>query len=407
MTSRSFAMVTTFYPPESFGGDGLYVERLAKALVRRGHRVTVVACRDAYRICGGASSAPPLLRSSAPPLGVEVVRLESPAGPLSPLATQMTGRPFFKRRALERVLAPGRFDAVHFHNISLVGGPGVLALAPGAVKLYTLHEHWLLCPTHVFWKEKRKLCDRKTCFSCQVLSDRPPQLWRYGPFLRDSLGNVDLFLSPSRFTMERHRAEGLDFPMRVLPLFVPEASARSPVPERPVFLYAGRLDRSKGPDALVAAAAGLNAEIRIAGDGPRRHQLEEEARRTTNVRILGPLTPERVGEEMAGARAVVAPSRCLETFGFAAAEAMMRGVPVVARRRGGLGEIVEESGGGLLFEEDSELPALLARLASDPELAAELGARGRDAATRLWLEERHLSEYLALVESLLERRKSA
>lgn len=401
MTSRSFAMVTTFYPPESFGGDGLYVERLAKALARRGHRVTVVACRDSYRICGGRARADAAADRES---GVEVVRLESPAGPFSPVATQLTGRPYFKARALEEVLAPGRFDVVHFHNISLVGGPGILSLSRGSVKLYTLHEHWLLCPTHVFWKQKRKLCDRKTCFSCQIVSERPPQLWRYGPFLSEALENVDLFLAPSRFTLERHRAEGIDRPMRVLPLFVPDAPARGEPPARPVFLYAGRLDRSKGPDALVAAAEGLDAEVRIAGDGPERHRLEEEAGKASNVRILGPLPAQRVGEEMAAARAVVAPSRCLETFGFAAAEAMLRGVPVVARRRGGLEEIVEESGGGLLFEDDDELPGLLARLAADPALASDLGARGLEAARRLWLEGSHLPEYLSEVETLLARR---
>jgi len=400
-------MVTTFYPPESFGGDGLYVERLSKALARRGHRVTVVACRDAYRICGGDPAKGGAEEPGSGGEGIEVVRLENAAGPLSPLATQLTGRPVFKKKALEEILAPGRFDVVHFHNISLVGGPGVLSLSPGSVKLYTLHEHWLLCPTHVFWKEKRKLCDRKTCFTCQIASERPPQLWRYGPFLREALENVDLFLSPSRFTLERHRGEGIERPMRVLPLFVPDAPARGEPPARPVFLYAGRLDRSKGPDALVTAAAGLDAEIRIAGDGPERHLLEEAARKTSNVKILGPLEPARVGEEIAAARAVVAPSRCLETFGFAAAEAMLRGVPVVARRRGGLAEIVEESGGGLLFEDDAELPPLLARLAADPALSSELGARGGEAARKLWLEDAHLSEYLSEVESLLASRGAA
>ena len=114
---------------------------------------------------------------------------------------------------LEEALAPSRFDVVHFHNISLVGGPGVLAFGGPAVKLATLHEHWLLCPTHVFWKEKRKLCDEKTCFTCQIRSGRPPQLWRLGSFLRDSLEQLDLMLAPSHFTMERHRTEGITRPM--------------------------------------------------------------------------------------------------------------------------------------------------------------------------------------------------
>ena len=398
MISRSFAMITTFYPPENFGGDGIFIQRLARALIARGHRVTVIACHDAYAVCGG--TAPP---GEPAPGDPEIVRLASAWGPLSPLATQQAGRPLFKRRALEEVLAR-RFDVVHFHNISLVGGPGVLALGPPAVTLYTLHEHWLLCPMHVFWKEKRKLCDGKTCFTCQIRSGRPPQLWRYGSLVRRSLQNVDLMISPSRFTLELHRAEGIDRPMRVIPNFIPDTPTRSAVPERPFFLYAGRLDPSKGPDAMITAARRLDLEIRIAGGGPMADELAEMARGVENVRILGLLTPERAGEEVAAARALVIPSRCLEVSPLAAAEAMLRGVPVVARRRGGLEELVETSGGGLLFEDDSELPRLLSRLAADAGLAAELGARGAETARRLWLEQAHLDAYLGQVETLLAAR---
>ena len=45
---RSFAMVTTFYPPQNFGGDGMYVYRLSNELARRGHQVTVIHCADAF-----------------------------------------------------------------------------------------------------------------------------------------------------------------------------------------------------------------------------------------------------------------------------------------------------------------------------------------------------------------------
>jgi glycosyltransferase involved in cell wall biosynthesis len=119
------------------------------------------------------------------------------------------------------------------------------------------------------------------------------------------------------------------------------------------------------------------------------------------VRLLGRLAPEEIGREMAAARAVVVPSRCLETFGLTAAEAMMRGVPVVARRLGALTEIIEETGGGLLFDDDSELPDQLARLAGDPAFAAELGARGRAAAERSWREDVHVDAYCDRVEALL------
>ncbi|HEX7252291.1 MAG TPA: glycosyltransferase, partial [Thermoanaerobaculia bacterium] len=142
MTPRSFAMVTTFYPPESFGGDGIYIERLARALIARGHRVSVIASHDAYRATGGGPA-----RIDDVPAGPRVTRLASPWGVLSPLATQQTGRPVFQARAIEAALAAEQFDVIHFHNVSLVGGPGVLSLGNAPVRLYTIHEHWLLCPT--------------------------------------------------------------------------------------------------------------------------------------------------------------------------------------------------------------------------------------------------------------------
>jgi hypothetical protein len=52
------AMVTTFYPPNNFGGDGQYVRRLAHALVRRGHEVDVIYSADAYRLLGGVEREP-------------------------------------------------------------------------------------------------------------------------------------------------------------------------------------------------------------------------------------------------------------------------------------------------------------------------------------------------------------
>lgn len=396
MTPRSFAMVTTFYPPESFGGDGIYVQRLSRALIARGHRVSVIACHDAYRTSGGRP-----VRVDDDPAGPKVTRLASRWGRLSPLATQQTGRPFFKKKPIEAVLAAEDFDVIHFHNISLVGGPGVLSLGNAPVRLYTLHEHWLLCPMHVFWKNRRRLCDVKTCFACQIRSGRPPQLWRYGSLLSDSLARVDLFLAPSRFTLEKHRAEGVDRPMAHLPNFVPDANARARAPESPRFFYAGRLEASKGPDALLSAARTTDAEFRLAGDGPLRAELETGARGLPNVRLLGRLTPEEVGREIEAATAVIVPSRCLETFGLTAAEAMMRGVPVVARRLGALTEIVEESGGGLLFDGDEDLPGALARLAADPGLAAGLGRRGRAAAERSWREKIHVNAYEGHVEKLL------
>ena len=48
MAKLRIVMFTTFYPPYSFGGDAVGVQRLATAIANRGHDVTVVHDVDAY-----------------------------------------------------------------------------------------------------------------------------------------------------------------------------------------------------------------------------------------------------------------------------------------------------------------------------------------------------------------------
>src|SRR5580693_9246519 len=142
----NFLYLTTFYPPYAFGGDALQLYRLSHALAESGHHVDIIHCVDSYH----------LLHPGPPPVPFEehpnVVRheLRSGFGPLSPLLTQQTGRPVLKRKMIEEVLRARPYDVIHFHNISLLG-PEVLSVAPAqgqAVKMYTTHEHWLICPMH-------------------------------------------------------------------------------------------------------------------------------------------------------------------------------------------------------------------------------------------------------------------
>ncbi len=170
-----FCMVTTFFGGHSFGGDAAYVDRLARALLRRGHEVHVIHCADAFDAVRGRHP----LRPYTPPPGLQVHLLKSPLGVLSPLTTQMTGRPLLKVSAIREVVDAIDTDVVHFHNISLVGGPGILSMGKNAVRIMTAHEHWLICPMHLLWKYGKKPCDGEDCVRCMLAGRRPPQLWRY------------------------------------------------------------------------------------------------------------------------------------------------------------------------------------------------------------------------------------
>lgn len=404
----TFCMLTTFFGPHSFGGDAAFVDRLARALARRGHEVHVVYCRDAFEISRGDQEPRPY----DPPPGVTIHALRSRFGPLSPLATHQTGRPLLKAGAIRRILEAVRPDVVHFHNLSLIGGPGLLAMpAPGAVKLLTTHEHWLVCPLHVLWKFGREVCETPTCLRCCLAAGRPPQPWRATGLLARSLRHLDALICPSRSTRREHARRGITAPTVHLPYFLPrDYTGRAPAPTpqfaRPYVAVAGRLEAIKGfQDAIDAMRLLPELDLRIAGAGAYETALRARARGLVNVHFEGRLPADRLAALFRGARAVVVPSLVYETFGYVVLEALAEGTPVVVRDLGALPELVEDSGGGLVFRTTDELVGHLRQLTADDGLRRLLGANGLRARHTLWSEDRHLERYFDLIEECRSRRR--
>jgi len=393
-----FLMVTTFYPPYSFGGDAIYVERLSHELVRRGHDVDVVHCIDAYECLTSERPSP----SNVGPPGLTVHAMRSGVGVVSPLLTQQTGRAFFKRRPIRDLLRSHRFDVVHCHNMSLIG-LDVLSMVDG-VTLYTTHEHWLVCPTHVLWRNNREPCTRRTCFTCQLAWKRPPQWWRYGSAGERHLSRVDRFLCPSRFTLAKHLELGFTEPpekLTHLPYFLPVA--REPLTEtrphaRPYALFVGRLEKIKGVHNLIASFRDYRAcDLVIVGDGAYGEELRRLAADLTHVHFIGRLPPERIRTWYHHALAVVVPSMCLEVFGLIVIEAFAVSTPALVTTSGALPELIQESGGGIVYRSDDELVAALERLRTDRAFRDELGARGNEAYLRHWSEDPHIDRYLEII----------
>jgi glycosyltransferase involved in cell wall biosynthesis len=396
-----FLHITTFYPPYSFGGDGVYVYRLAHALAEAGHQVDVIHCIDSYNLLSRGQTG---LEMPGHP-NVTAFGMRSGFGWLSPLLSHQSGRPLLNQRAIARVLDDKRYDVIHYHNISLFG-PGILALAPpasAAVKLYTIHEHWLICPTHVLWKFNRRPCERPQCLQCVLRAGRPPQLWRYSGFLERAIREVDLFLAPSRFTARIHAERGFKGPLAHLPLFTERSDAdwQQPAPSlhpRPYFLFVGRLELIKGLHTLIELWSRIGcADLLVVGDGPEAGKLRALAANNPHIRFLGAVCHNELGALYSNSLACVVPSLAYEIAPLVTIEAFARKTPVIAHDLGGLSELVGESGGGLVYRTSDELSEALQRIASSPELRTELGENGYQAFTRCWSKEVHLEMYFELL----------
>lgn len=147
---------------------------------------------------------------------------------------------------------------------------------------------------------------------------------------------------------------------------------------------AGRLEMQKGHEYLVKMACVLRKknvpfQIRIAGEGPFRKRLEqliEENGLQNRVRLDGFVSDIKGFLEQLDI--FVFPSES-EGFGYAIAEAMAAGLPVVAFDTGSIPEVVASNKTGYLVPPGNvhALADKTLSLAQNPELRREMGAQGR------------------------------
>jgi glycosyltransferase involved in cell wall biosynthesis len=177
----------------------------------------------------------------------------------------------------------------------------------------------------------------------------------------------------------------------------------------------GALVRLKGFDVLVRAlgllrATGVDAHLAIAGEGPERAALEALARELAVDRFVHFLGETRnVGAIFRDAADIVAISSRVESFGLVAAEAGALGLPTVASRVGGLGEVVKDGVTGLLVPagDHASFAAALGRLARDPLLRQSLGAAARSYVLTHFTAERATRTFESLYADLIARPDSA
>jgi glycosyltransferase involved in cell wall biosynthesis len=384
------------------------VQRLSRALAQRGHQVTVVHCIDAYHISGGQSSPEPIQAEQ----GITVHALKSNWGPLSPLITHQLAVPGLKGQELRRIIEGDDFDVIHFHNISLIGGPGVLDYGSG-VKFYTAHEYWLLCPLSTLWKYDQESCVKKDCVRCTVRAGKPPQLWRYTNTLQRKLAQMDAILAPSEFVVKSHSDRGLKLDFTLMPNFLPmpaevqKNGSLESIGGRPFFLTVGRLEKSKGFHKVIEYfATEENADLLVVGTGPYEPQLKELADGSENIRFTGYLPYDELVLLYAAATAVIVPSIWQEPFGLIVLEAFAQSTPVIVHNAGALPELATFSGGGLVYKELAEMGGHIDAMLNDSDLRNSLGDKGHQAYLENWTEDVHLSQYFRLIDEVKSSKAS-
>ena len=355
-------VLTREYPPHVYGGAGVVVDELTRALSRR----MVVEVR-----CFG--ERPP----DAVAHGV-AVRGYAPWGRLSAGADGPRFVPALETLSIALAMArdPVDADVAHAHTwYADMAGLWIRTLYRIPL-IVTLHSMEPLRPWKAdqlgtgyllsSWIEKTAVeaADRVIAVSRQMREDI------LAHFSVDPAKVVVIHngIDPERFRRTEHR-DALDrFGVRT-----------------PYVLFVGRVTDQKGIFHLLEAAKLLPAGVRVVlcASAPDTPEIEARLRRALpahpNVVWINEMVPHDVVVQLYSHAAVFACPSVYEPFGLINLEAMACETPVVASAVGGILEVVVDGETGLLVApaRPEALAAALTRVLENPALGQAMGRAGR------------------------------
>ena len=355
------AMLSWEYPPLVVGGISAHVEGLAQALVRAGHEVVVFSLHhadvpddmtvDGVRVLRARTDLPWI------PDGDLVARMASANHQLVQLAAQLgTWRP----------------DVVHAHDWLVAWAGDTLRALWGIPLVATIHA-----------------------------TERGRHGGHLPPGMPAAINAAEWWLTYqareviccSRF-MAREVVDGFDLPLDKLHLVPNGVDPRLWAPaapngagREPLVLAWGRVQYEKGFQVLASAIALLRQRVPgihcvIAGRGSYLPDLQShiDLEGVSDIVQLAGFVPDTdLRALLHRAGCAVIPS-LYEPFGIVALEAMAAGAPTIVARTGGLAEILDGTGAGLLFEPGSaeELASAIEKVLTDPGAAAALTSAAAD-----------------------------
>jgi len=393
------------------GGSETVLFETTDLLRRHGHEVSFFGMEDKRNVV----AAPPGQLASNVDL--------SEGGKHGITQLSAAARIFYSREAekkLDALIEAWRPDVAHLHNIYHQLSPSILRALRrrGVPAVMTLHDYKLICPSYNLYSHGG-VCERckghryynavlQGCVKGSRLNGAICATEAYAHHRSGAYDGIARLIAPSRFMRDKMIEFGQDAArIDYLPNFL-DLDAYTPryTPGRYV-AYAGRLERVKGVETLVRALGGSQLEVRIAGDGEMREQLEQQCarQRFDNVRFLGRLESNGLAATLQDAMFVVVPSEWYENAPMSVLEAYAYGKPVIGARIGGIPELIEDGSTGLLFEpgDAAGLRAKVERLLANPALVEEMGRNARPFVERNFGPQQHYERLMAIYARVQKR----
>jgi alpha-maltose-1-phosphate synthase len=377
------ALLTREYPPDVYGGAGVHLEYLARALAER-EDVTVHAwAADRRR----APDGPPVVDHAA------WAALDGDAPHLAALRAMSID--------LTMAAATGDADVVHSHTWYANLGGHLSALVQGIPHVATVHSLEPLRP----WKAEQLGGGYAVSSWCEQVSlEAADAVIAVSEGMRRDVLACYPAIDPARVEVVYNGIDTAEY----RPDPSTDVLERVGVdPERPSVVFVGRITRQKGVPYLLEAARSFAPEAQLvlcagAPDTPAlgaevERRVDELRRSRDGVVWIDRMLPKREVIQLLSHATVFACPSIYEPLGIVNLEAMACETAVVASAVGGIVEVVvdgetgflvpfETAGDGSFEPRDggeafaAEFAARVNELVADPARAAEMGRAGRERA---------------------------
>jgi glycosyltransferase involved in cell wall biosynthesis len=398
VVKRRVLYVLHNHPALSPGGAETYAMNVYRAFLHSDEFEPLLLARADPETYGGTSE------QSSLQTGMRFAAFGDDPGQLLALVPEERYDKFFMRmddqgelaRRFTELLLEERPDVVHFHHALFLGAELISAVRrtlPETAIVFTLHEFLPICNHYgQLVRTMGELCMMESPRRCNECFPQhaPQDFFLRKRLIQSHLSQVDLFIAPSRFLLERYVDWGIprtriryeDYAFTPVRRF--ESQPRS---KRNRFAFFGVLTPFKGIEVLLRAmqllGPAFDGSLEVHGANyaaqpeEMRHRLDDLFTATdATVTYEGPYDHAVLPRLMAETDWVVVPSTWWENSPLVIQEAFMHGRPVICSDVGGMAEKVAHGVNGLHFRVGSpeSLAETLATAASRPDLWERLVA---------------------------------
>lgn len=315
-----------------------------------------------------------------------------------------------------KIIKEHKPDICHVHNTLTLITPSVYYACKemGVPVVQTLHNYRLMC-SNAYLFRNGKVCEE--CIGKSLYHSV-----KYGCYRNSRLQTfvlartiewnkkqgtwnnlIEVFIALTEFSKQKFIEGGIqENKIFVKPNFLFEDPGYSEKNEG-YFLFAGRLDITKGFNVLVKAAEKLpNLKFKVAGDGILRSNLDG----VLNIEYLGQLNRNDLILELKESSAFIFPSVLYENMPMTIIESFACGKPVIASNLGAMAELIENGKTGLLFEPGNvdDLVKKILWAKNNPEKMKKMGLNARKEFEEKYTAEKNFMILMNIYENVIEKK---